>query len=212
MKMSERPYTGVENPLVWIDCEMSGLDPKKNRLLEIAVIITDGNLKKVDEGIEYIIKTDKKHLDTMDDWCTNQHAKSGLTQACIASPYSLETVSQKVLTYMMKHIPEKHFGILAGNSVHADRAFLVEYMPDVVRWLHYRIVDVSSIKELVRRWYPESCRYTHETGKESDHRALSDIQYSIQELEWYRKTVFKDPAQLLSTPVTGKEETQQPAK
>jgi oligoribonuclease len=142
------------------------------------VIITDGNLQKVDEGIQYVIQTDKEHLDTqvslsfslpirpcsicyrMDEWCTNQHAKvvttstsyhrclykffgkSGLTQACIDSPHSLATVTQKVAAYILKNIPQTHTGILAGNSIHTDRMFLAEYMPDIVSWLHYRYAGI----------------------------------------------------------------------
>jgi len=192
-RMSEVSYTGVDSPLVWVDCEMSGLDPRKNRLLEVAVIITDGNLQKVDEGIEYVIRTDKEHLDTMDEWCTNQHAKSGLTKACIESPYELEAVKQKVAAYILKHIPERRVGILAGNSVHVDKLFLAEYMPEIISWLHYRIVDVSSIKELVRRWFPDSYQFPKVEGKESEHRALADINHSIRELKWYREKVFREP-------------------
>ncbi|KAG6335487.1 hypothetical protein ID866_3594 [Astraeus odoratus] len=149
------PLNFHAGPIVWIDCEMSGLNPKKDRLLEIAVLITDGNLKLVDKGIEFVIKTDRSILDNMDKWCTTQHGKvsvpsphreydtfmdikSGLTQACLTSPYSRDYVSSAVLQYIKKWIPEQRTAVLAGNSVHADRSFLVEEMPEVIDWLHYR--------------------------------------------------------------------------
>ncbi|KAK7691734.1 hypothetical protein QCA50_005134 [Cerrena zonata] len=131
-------------PLVWIDCEMTGLDPKQNQIIEIAVLITNGNLELVDEGINYVIKTERAALDLMDEWCTNQHGSSGLTQACIDSPHTKEFVTQQVLNYIKKWIPQQRVGILAGSSVHADRAFLVEEMPEVTDWLHYRFVVLLS--------------------------------------------------------------------
>ncbi|CAL1711328.1 unnamed protein product [Somion occarium] len=187
-----RPLDFEAGPMVWIDCEMTGLDPKQNQIIEIAVLITNGNLELVDEGIQYVIKTDKAVLDKMDEWCTKQHESSGLTQACIVSPHTKEFVAQEVLNYIRKWIPKQRTGVLAGNSVHADRAFLVEEMPEVVDWLHYRIVDVSSIKELARRWYPTIRREKLEAG-EISHRALDDIRASIRELEWYRSNIFIPP-------------------
>jgi len=175
-----------KDPLVWIDCEMTGLDLSKDRLLEIAVIITDGNLNPVDEGIEYVIKTDGGVLNSMGDWCKRQHGESGLTEACLKSPHTHDTVRQAVLDYVKKWVPRQRAGVLAGNSVHSDRVFLVQEMPEVVDWLHYRVVDVSSIKELCRRWYPsEVLRKTN-----NDHRALDDIRASINELKWYRERIF----------------------
>ncbi|KAK7473072.1 Phosphatidylinositol 3,4,5-trisphosphate-dependent Rac exchanger 2 protein [Stygiomarasmius scandens] len=154
-----KPLTSANGPLVWIDCEMTGLNPEKDKILEIAVLITDGDLNIVDKGIEYIIKTDKSLLDgcafwffsrkgrnsfyfspSMDAWCTKQHGDSGLTKACIESPHTRESVSQSVLTYIKNWIPEQRTACLAGNSVHADRSFLVKEMPEVIDWLHYRIV------------------------------------------------------------------------
>ncbi|KAF4621339.1 hypothetical protein D9613_000840 [Agrocybe pediades] len=180
-----------DGPLVWIDCEMTGLDYKKDKIIEIAVLITNGTLDLVDEGIEYVIKTDKKYLDGMDEWCTEQHGRSGLTQSCLESPYTHEFVSEKVLEYIKKWIPQERIGVLAGSSVYADRMFLAEGMPQVTDWLHYRIVDVSSIKELSRRWYG---RRGIPPKSESNHRALDDIKGSIQELKWYRENIFVPPA------------------
>ncbi|TFK85132.1 oligoribonuclease [Polyporus arcularius HHB13444] len=190
--MERKTLDWAAGPLVWIDCEMTGLNPRKDKLLEIAVLITDGNLEVVDKGISYIIRTEKELLDGMDDWCRSTHGASGLTKACIKSPHSKDFVAQEVLSYIKKWVPREKTAVLAGNSVHMDRAFLVEEMPEVVNWLHYRIVDVSSIKELARRWYvtvPPSSPHT-----EPAHRALDDIQGSIRELEWYRKNLFLPPS------------------
>ncbi|KAI0783067.1 ribonuclease H-like domain-containing protein [Abortiporus biennis] len=182
----------ASGPLVWIDCEMTGLNHNTDKIIEIAVLITDGNLELVDDGLEYIIRTDKETLDKMDEWCTNQHGSSGLTQACIDSPHTKEFVSKEVLDYIKKWIPTERTGVLAGNSVHVDRLFLLNEMPEVVNWLHYRIVDVSSIKELARRWYPSVKRSRREAG-DSSHRALDDIRGSIRELQWYRDNIFRQP-------------------
>ncbi|KDQ28175.1 hypothetical protein PLEOSDRAFT_1041791 [Pleurotus ostreatus PC15] len=199
-----RPLDFYSGPLVWIDCEMTGLNPRKDKIIEIAVLITNGNLELVDDGIEYIIKTDKELLDQMDEWCTNQHGSSGLTQACINSPHTLDFVAKEVVSYIKKWIPQQRAGVLAGNSIHADRGFLVEEMPEVTDWLHYRSLDcypnvahsltviptdVSSIKELARRWYPGRTP----PKQESTHRALDDIRASIRELQWYRDNLFVPP-------------------
>jgi len=178
-----------KDPLVWIDCEMTGLDSSKDRILEIAVIITDGDLKPVDEGIEYVIKTDEDVLDSMGDWCRRQHGESGLTDACLKSPHAQDVVRREVLNYIKKWIPRQRTGVLAGNSVHTDRGFLVNEMPEVVDWLHYRLVDVSSIKELCRRWHPSQVLQKTNGG----HRALDDIWASIDELKWYRGRIFVSP-------------------
>ncbi|KAF5383405.1 hypothetical protein D9757_006123 [Collybiopsis confluens] len=193
---TKKALDAAAGPMVWIDCEMTGLDPKKDKILEIAVLITNGDLEIVDEGIEYVIRTAKSDLDQMDDWCINQHGKSGLTKSCLGSKYTREYVSQAVLAYIKRWVPNPRTAVLAGNSVHADRSFLVNEMPELVAWLHYRIVDVSSIKELARRWYKDSSRRTVPRTYESDHRALSDIHASIQELKWYRENLFVDPKAL----------------
>ncbi|KAF7351167.1 Exonuclease domain-containing protein [Mycena sanguinolenta] len=206
LNMEPRPLSYGQGPMVWVDCEMTGLDADKDKILEIAVIITNGNLDLVDEGIEYIIRTDKAILDGMDEWCTKQHGQSGLTQACLDSPHSHEEVSKAVLDYIKKWVPQRRVGILAGSSVHADRAFLAKHMPEITDWLHYRslclflkhiiyddvrLVDVSSVKELSRRWYPQ---LGIPKLTESNHRALDDIRGSIKELEWYRRNIFIQPA------------------
>lgn len=186
------PLDFSSGPMVWIDCEMTGLDPRKDKILEIAVLITNGNLELVDEqGIQFVIKTDKAVLNSMDEWCKTQHGKSGLTQACMTSPHTREYVSKAILEYIKKWVPKKRTAVLAGNSVHADRSFLVEEMPEVIDWLHYRIVDVSSIKELCRRWYPDN--QVPKDASAGRHRAYDDIMDSIQELSWYRQNIFVRP-------------------
>ncbi|CAE6420805.1 unnamed protein product [Rhizoctonia solani] len=192
-----------DGPLVWIDCEMTGLDPESDRIIEIAVFITNGNLDLVDEvGCHYVVRTDKQVLDNMGEWCVNQHGKvSGLTQQAIDSPHSPAEVATHVLAYIQRWIPEQRTGVLAGNSVHADAMFLRAKGPDsadltkgiwsdIMEHLHYRIVDVSTIKELCWRWYPDIARqYKEQALKESTHRviysALDDIRGSIAELKFY---------------------------
>ncbi|KAG1794369.1 ribonuclease H-like domain-containing protein [Suillus plorans] len=194
---SQTPLDFSSGPMVWIDCEMTGLDPRRDKILEIAVLITNGNLELVDEqGIQFVIRTDEAVLNSMDEWCRIQHGKalneiiiqSGLTQACMTSPHTREHVSKAVLEYIKKWVPQRRTAVLAGNSIHADRSFLVEEMPEVIDWLHYRIVGESSIYELCRRWYPEN--QVPKDPLAGKHRASDDIMDSIQELSWYRQNIF----------------------
>ncbi|KAL5531956.1 REX2_1 [Sanghuangporus sanghuang] len=181
-----------QGPLVWIDLEMTGLNARSDEIMEIAVLITDENLELLDDSIQYVVKVDKEKLDNMDEWCTRQHGSTGLTQACLDSPHTLPFVEDAALEYIRRYIPEKRVGVLAGNSVHVDRMFLAERMPRLLDHLHYRIVDVSSIKELCRRWY--NGLVARPMVKESDaHRALDDIRGSIKELQWYRDHIFVRP-------------------
>ncbi|KAI8064811.1 ribonuclease H-like domain-containing protein [Gilbertella persicaria] len=176
----------IKNPLVWIDCEMTGLDITKDHLIEIAVLITDGELNIVAEGPELIIHQPKEVMDNMNEWCIEHHGKSGLTQQVIESKLSIEEAEEKVHSFLKQHLP-KGVAPLAGNSVHADKQFLLKEMPKVVDHLHYRIVDVSTIKELTKRWYPETASGV---VKKAGHRALDDIIESIEELKYYREHVF----------------------
>ncbi|KAL5521358.1 hypothetical protein ACEPAG_9283 [Sanghuangporus baumii] len=181
-----------QGPLVWIDLEMTGLNARSDEIMEIAVLITDGNLELLGDGIQYVVKVDREKLDNMDEWCTRQHGSTGLTQACLVSPHTLPFVENATLEYIRRYIPGKRVGVLAGNSVHVDRMFLAERMPRLLDHLHYRIVDVSSIKELCRRWY--NGLVAPPMVKESDaHRALDDIRGSIKELQWYRDHIFVRP-------------------
>ncbi|KAH9050946.1 oligoribonuclease [Lactarius deliciosus] len=207
--MSTNPLQGrltyYDGPLVWIDCEMTGLDYKTDRILEIAVLITNGNLEVVDDGLEFIIRTEKSVLDNMNEWCINQHGASGLTAACLESKHTTESVQDEVLNYIKKWVPQQRVAILAGNSVHADRVFLAKDMPKILDWLHYRIVgmrdwgDVGETRlmgpsqELFRRWYPRRPLPDTVFRRESKHRALDDIRGSLEELKWYRDNIFVTP-------------------
>ncbi|KZO90356.1 ribonuclease H-like protein [Calocera viscosa TUFC12733] len=189
-----RPLYAPDGPMVWIDLEMTGLDYHTDTILEVAVLITNGNLDVVDDGgFRHAVKTDKKVLDNMNDWCIEQHGKSGLTAECLSAPHRLREVTALALAYVRHWVPERCTAVLAGSSIHVDRAFMAELMPDLERWMHYRIVDVSSVKELCRRWYPELSKSAGLDVKNSNHRALDDIRGSISELRFYREHIFKDP-------------------
>lgn len=173
-------------PLVWIDLEMSGLDPESCQILEIAAIITDGELEILAEGPDLVIHQPDEVLAAMDEWCTRQHGQSGLTAAVRASTVSLAEAEAQVLALIKAHCPPGK-SPLCGNSIGHDRRFLLRYMPTLTSHLSYRNVDVSSIKELVRRWYPQ----VSAPAKRETHRALDDIRESIAELRFYRENVFR---------------------
>ena len=176
--------------LVWIDCEMTGLDLAVDELVEVAVVITDYDLKPLDEGFAIVIKPDQTALDNMGDFVKNMHAESGLLDE-IPNGKALAEAEYEVLEYILRFVPEHNTAPLAGNTIGTDRAFLAKYMPRVDAHLHYRNVDVSSIKELSRRWYPRV--YFQSPSKNGGHRALADILESIRELEYYRSIVFVPP-------------------
>ncbi|MCP2030609.1 oligoribonuclease [Okibacterium sp. HSC-33S16] len=177
----------VSDRLVWIDCEMTGLDIDNDELVEIAVVITDYDLKPVDEGLDIVIKPDDSALANMGEFVTNMHTTSGLLEE-IPHGISVADAEYQVLEYVLSHIPAEQRAPLAGNSIGTDRAFLTKYMPRLDAQLHYRNVDVSSIKELARRWYPRA--YFNAPAKDGGHRALADILESIRELAYYREAVF----------------------
>ena len=176
--------------LVWIDCEMTGLDLKRDALIEIACLVTDGPLDVLDEGIDLVIKPPPEALDQMEDVVREMHTASGLLNE-LASGVTLAEAQEQVLGYVRKHISEPRRVPLAGNSIATDRVFIARDMPELDAFLHYRMVDVSSIKELARRWYPRA--YFASPPKRGGHRALADITESIQELRYYRDTVFVPP-------------------
>ncbi|XP_037543552.1 small fragment nuclease [Nematolebias whitei] len=178
--------------MVWVDLEMTGLDIEKDQIIEMACIITDCDLNIVAEGPNLIIKQSDELLDGMSDWCKEHHGKSGLTQAVRDSKVILEQAEYEFLSFIRQHTPPGQCP-LAGNSVHADKKFLDKYMPQFMHHLHYRIIDVSTIKELCRRWFPEE--YQKGPHKSSTHRALEDIQESIKELQYYRASIFKASAE-----------------
>lgn len=172
--------------LVWIDCEMTGLDLSVDQLVEIAIIVTDYELKILDPGLQVVIKPDPSALEHMNDFVTQMHRSSGLLDE-IPHGVSVAEAEFQSLEYIQRFVPEGK-APLAGNTIGTDRMFLARYMPRVDRWLHYRNVDVSSIKELSRRWYPRA--YFQAPAKDGGHRALADIRESIRELAYYREAVF----------------------
>jgi len=175
---------------VWIDCEMTGLDLGSDALIEVAALVTDYDLQVLGEGVDLIVKPPAEALDQMGDFVRTMHEKSGLL-AELDGGLTLDEAEQQVLAYIREHCPDGSRPPLAGNTVATDRSFLTRDMPTLEGFLHYRIVDVSSIKELARRWYPRA--YFQAPTKRGNHRALADIQESIEELRYYRDAVFVPP-------------------
>jgi oligoribonuclease len=174
--------------LVWADCEMTGLDLRRDALIEIAVLVTDSDLRILDEGVDIVITAPDELLDGMLPVVREMHATSGLTEAVRASTTTVAEAEQMVLDHLRTHVPDARTVPLCGNSIATDRAFLARDMPELDAFLHYRMVDVSSIKELCRRWYPRV--YFSQPQKGLAHRALADIKESIRELRYYRSTAF----------------------
>ena len=173
--------------IVWADCEMTGLDIDKDEICEIAVVVTDDQLKPVDEGIQVVIKPSDSAMANMGEFVRQMHTDSGLL-AELDSGVSIESAQEQVLAYLGKFIAEPKTAPLAGNSIGTDRMFIIRQMPKLDAFLHYRNIDVSSLKELVRRWYPRV--YFQLPKKIGSHRALADIRESIQELAYYRLAVL----------------------
>jgi oligoribonuclease len=178
----------VPDLLVWIDCEMTGLDLGKDKLIEVAALVTDPNLNVLGDGVDLVIHADDAALDAMPEVVRTMHAKSGLTEEVRASTVTMAEAEEAVLAYVRQYVPEPRTAPLCGNSIATDRGFLARDMPALDAHLHYRMIDVSSIKELCRRWYPRV--YFGQPAKGLAHRALADIRESIRELEYYRRTLF----------------------
>ena len=178
----------VRDELVWIDCEMTGLDLSSDKLIEIAVLVTDSELNILGDGLDMVIHADDAHLNSMIDVVTEMHTRSGLIEEVRASTVDLATAEAAALDYIRQHVKQAKTAPLAGNSIGTDRGFLARDMPTLDSFLHYRMIDVSSIKELCRRWYPRI--YYGQPSKGLAHRALADIHESIRELKYYRATVF----------------------
>ncbi|MBU2967262.1 oligoribonuclease [Amphritea sp. 2_MG-2023] len=176
-----------QNNLIWIDLEMTGLDPEHDRIIEIATIVTDSQLNILAEGPNLVIHQSNALLDGMDEWCTNQHGKSGLTQKVRDSQISERQAELDTIAFINQYV-DQGASPICGNSIGQDRRFLVKYMPELESWFHYRNLDVSTIKELARRWAPE---VLDGVVKKGSHLALDDIIDSINELAHYRKTFFK---------------------
>ena len=175
--------------MVWIDCEMTGLSLTDDALIEVAVLVTDDQLNVLGDGVDVVIRPPEGALEQMGDFVRNMHVESGLLEE-LPSGTSMEEAQQQVLDYIRTWVPEPGKAPLAGNSVGTDRTFLVRDMPEVVEHLHYRVIDVSTIKELSRRWFPRA--YFQSPDKTGNHRALGDIKDSIDELRYYREAVFVD--------------------
>lgn len=173
--------------IVWVDLEMTGLNEAKDQIIEMACLITDDMLNIVAEGPDIIIHQPDSILNAMDEWCQKHHGDSGLTKAVQMSKVSLQEAEMQMVSFVRQHTPRGKCP-LAGNSVHVDKRFLEKYMPSFTAHLHYRIIDVSTIKELARRWYPSVYAAVAKTGS---HRALNDIKESINELKMYRETIFR---------------------
>lgn len=173
------------NNLVWMDLEMTGLDPDVDTILEIATLITDAELNVIAEGPNLAVHQPDSVLEAMGEWCKQHHGDSGLTERVRKSSISMAEAEAQTLAFIKQHVPERR-SPLCGNSIHQDRRFLVCYMPKIENYVHYRNIDVSTVKELANRWYPELPMLS----KQGEHLALADIHESIKELKFYRKKVF----------------------
>ena len=183
--------SAVRDELVWIDCEMTGLDLGSDKLIEIAALVTDGDLNILGDGVDVVIHADDAALSSMIDVVADMHARSGLVDEVKASIVDLAAAETMVLDYIREHVKQSKTAPLAGNSIATDRGFIARDMPALDSFLHYRMIDVSSIKELCRRWYPRI--YFGQPTKGLTHRALADIRESIRELQFYRRTAFVPP-------------------
>lgn len=187
VRAADLSVSGMDR-LVWIDCEMTGLDATSDLLLEVACLVTDSELNLLDEGVDLVISAPGDALDAMVPIVREMHETSGLTAAVRASTLTLAEAEKIVLDYVRARVPEARKAPLCGNSIATDRTFLGRYMPTLDAHLHYRMIDVSSIKELARRWYVRT--YYAAPVKRGGHRALADIQESIEELRYYRQALF----------------------
>jgi oligoribonuclease len=176
--------------LVWVDCEMTGLDVEKDVLIEVAALVTDSELNLLGSGVDVVIHADEAALGSMVEIVREMHDKSGLTDAVRTSTVTIPDAEQMIMDYVRQFVTEPRTAPLCGNSIATDRGFLSRQMPRFDQYLHYRMIDVSSIKELCRRWFPRT--YFGQPAKGLAHRALADIQESIRELDYYRRTVFVD--------------------
>jgi len=176
--------------LAWLDLEMTGLDVARHVIVEIAVLVTDSQLEPLDDGLDVVVHQPPSALAAMDDVVRDMHTRSGLLRAIEASTVSLAEAGAAALDYLRRHVPP---GVapLCGNSIGVDRRFLHSHLPELDAYLHYRSIDVSSLKELCRRWYPEI--YRRRPNKQETHRALDDVRESIAELRYYRKTILRPP-------------------
>ena len=170
-------------PLIWLDLEMSGLDPDSERIIEIATVVTNSNLEEIIEGPNLVIKQPQEFIDGMDKWNVDHHTSSGLIESLNVTQISESEAEKQTINFLRKHA-QKGKSPLCGNSISHDRRFLVRYMPELADFFHYRNIDVSSIKELIKRWHPE---LKEGFTKKSSHRAMADVYESIEELKYYKE-------------------------
>ena len=185
---SPRPASDADR-LVWLDLEMTGLDAARDAIVEIAALVTDSTLEPLDGGIDLVVHQPPEVLATMEKFVVSMHTRSGLLPAIEASDVNLAEAGIAVSDYVRSHVPEPRTAPLCGNSIGVDRRFLDRHLPELDSYLHYRCIDVSSIKELCRRWYPEA--YRRRPAKAETHRALDDVRESINELRYYRDTILR---------------------
>jgi oligoribonuclease len=181
-----------DDRLVWLDLEMTGLDLSRHVIVEVAALVTDGQLEALDEGIDVIVHQPPEALAEMDDFVRKMHTKSALIGEIESSTVSLADAGSRALDYIRQHVPEAGVAPMCGNSIGVDRRFLDQYLPELDQYLHYRSIDVSSFKELCRRWYPAV--YKKRPHKAETHRALADVRESIAELRYYREHMLLAPA------------------
>ncbi|KOC15268.1 putative RNA exonuclease Rex2 [Aspergillus flavus AF70] len=185
------PLARSFDPLVWIDCEMTGLDSEKDQIIQVCCFVTDANLQLLDpHGFETVVHASKTTMDNMSQWCIDTHGRTGLTAAVLASTVTPESAASELLAYIQRYVPQPRTALLAGNSVHADKAFLSRGpYAKVLEWLHYRILDVSTLKEAARRWAADELLAAVPRKKEV-HLAKDDILESIEEMRFYKERLF----------------------
>jgi oligoribonuclease len=183
--------SSVDDRLVWIDLEMTGLDLQRHRIVELAVLVTDAQLEVLADGLDLVVHQPPEALAEMEDIVRKMHAKSGLLAEIERSSLTLDAAGKEAIEYIKQFVPEAGAAPMCGNSIGVDRRFLDRYLPDLDRYLHYRSIDVSSLKELCRRWYPEA--YKKRPSKVESHRALDDIRESVAELRYYRDAIMRPP-------------------
>ena len=186
------PSTASDDRLVWLDLEMTGLDVTRHVIVEVAALVTDGELEPLDDGIDVIAHQPPAALAEMDDFVQKMHTRSGLIREIEASTVSLADAGAQALEYIRRHVPDAGVAPMCGNSIGVDRRFLDHHLPELDQFLHYRSIDVSSFKELCRRWYPDV--YKKRPHKAETHRALADVRESIAELRYYREHMLQPGA------------------
>lgn len=182
-----------EDRLVWLDLEMTGLDAASDVIVEIAVLVTDASLQPLDDGLDVVVHQPPDVLTRMSDFVRAMHSRSGLLPEIEASTVDLATAGARALEYVKRHVGEPNTAPMCGNTIGMDRRFLARYLPDLENYLHYRSIDVSTLKELARRWYPTV--YRKRPGKAERHRALDDVRESIAELAFYRDAILRAPSE-----------------